>query len=132
MGRVLHHYFPRSSTAACSPVSTTSSLTLLFCSVLFWAMGRVLYFHHYFPALQYSCSCMLTGILTEYLLSSIRSYLPAELGRTVYHCLLGVILSSTVYSFHLFSPLAYGMSGPTAGEPNSTMSGLKWLDSWEF
>ncbi|KAJ2942084.1 hypothetical protein O0L34_g11001 [Tuta absoluta] len=98
--------------------------------VPFWAMGRVLYFHHYFPALQYSC--MLTGILTEYLLSSIRSYLPAELGRTVYHCLLGVIMSSTLYSFYLFSPLAYGMSGPTAGEPNSTMSGLKWLDSWEF
>ncbi|XP_037294081.1 protein O-mannosyl-transferase 2 isoform X2 [Manduca sexta] len=98
--------------------------------VPFWAMGRVLYFHHYFPALVFSS--MLTGILTEYLLSSIRSYLSAEIGKTAYHCILGLIMSTTVYSFYLFSPLAYGMNGPLANEPNSTMAGLKWLDSWEF
>ncbi|XP_028176824.1 protein O-mannosyl-transferase 2 isoform X2 [Ostrinia furnacalis] len=98
--------------------------------VPFWAMGRVLYFHHYFPALVFSS--MLTGILTEYLLSSIRSYLNAELGRTLYHCIVGLVISTTVYSFYLFSPLAYGMTGPLASEPNSTMTGLKWLDSWEF
>ncbi|KAL0819896.1 hypothetical protein ABMA28_007908 [Loxostege sticticalis] len=98
--------------------------------VPFWAMGRVLYFHHYFPALVFSS--MLTGILTEYLLSSIRSYLSPELGRTMYHCIIGLVLSTTVYSFYLFSPLAYGMSGPLAHEPNSTMAGLKWMESWEF
>ncbi|KAL4711760.1 hypothetical protein ACJJTC_015826 [Scirpophaga incertulas] len=98
--------------------------------VPFWAMGRVLYFHHYFPALVFSS--MLTGILTEYLLRSISSYLNRELGKTVYHCSIGLILSTTVYSFYLFSPLAYGMSGPLSHEPNSTMTGLKWLDSWEF
>lgn len=96
----------------------------------FWAMGRVLYFHHYFPALVFSS--MLTGILTEYLLSSVRSYLSPELGKTAYHCIIGVVISTTVYSFYLFSPLAYGMSGPLASEPNSTMAGLKWLESWEF
>ncbi|KAG6460845.1 hypothetical protein O3G_MSEX012249, partial [Manduca sexta] len=74
----------------------------------------------------------LPSILTEYLLSSIRSYLSAEIGKTAYHCILGLIMSTTVYSFYLFSPLAYGMNGPLANEPNSTMAGLKWLDSWEF
>ncbi|KPJ10066.1 Protein O-mannosyl-transferase 2 [Papilio machaon] len=98
--------------------------------VPFWAMGRVLYFHHYFPALVFSS--MLTGILTEYLLRSIKSYLSPELGRSVYQCAMGLVISSTVYSFYLFSPLAYGMTGPLAHEPNSTMTGLKWLESWEF
>ncbi|XP_075982905.1 protein O-mannosyl-transferase 2 [Anticarsia gemmatalis] len=98
--------------------------------VPFWAMGRVLYFHHYFPALVFSS--MLTGILTEYLLSSIRSFLSPELGRTVYHCIIGLVMSTTVYSFYLFSPLAYGMSGPLSHEPNSTMAGLKWMETWEF
>ncbi|XP_041968999.1 protein O-mannosyl-transferase 2 [Aricia agestis] len=98
--------------------------------VPFWAMGRVLYFHHYFPALIFST--ILTGILTVYLLKSVQSYLSPELGRTVYHCFMGIIISTSVYSFYLFSPLAYGMSGPLASEPNSTMTGLKWLDTWEF
>lgn len=35
-------------------------------------------------------------------------------------------------SFYLYSPLAYGMSGPISTEQNSTMFGLRWLDSWEF
>ncbi|XP_073950740.1 protein O-mannosyl-transferase 2 [Choristoneura fumiferana] len=98
--------------------------------VPFWAMGRVLYFHHYFPALVFSS--MLTGILTEYLLKSVKSYLSPELGTAVYQGIIGLILSTTVYSFYLFAPLAYGMSGPLAHEPNSTMTGLRWLESWEF
>ena len=36
------------------------------------------------------------------------------------------------YSFYLFSPLTYGMSGPSASDPNSTMYGLRWIESWEF
>lgn len=36
------------------------------------------------------------------------------------------------YSFYLFSPLAYGMSGSSASDPNSTMYGLRWIESWEF
>lgn len=31
--------------------------------VPFWAMGRVLYFHHYFPALLFNS--MLTGLIDE-------------------------------------------------------------------
>lgn len=35
-------------------------------------------------------------------------------------------------SFYLFHPLSYGMTGPLAHQPGSTMAGLKWMDSWEF
>lgn len=51
---------------------------------------------------------------------------------TVYHTIVGVVLSSIAYSFYLFAPLSYGMSGPSAAELNSTMHGLKWLETWEF
>uniref|UniRef100_A0AAY5KMW3 Protein O-mannosyl-transferase 2 n=1 Tax=Esox lucius TaxID=8010 RepID=A0AAY5KMW3_ESOLU len=34
--------------------------------------------------------------------------------------------------FYLFNPLSYGMRGPLAHDPASTMAGLKWMDSWEF
>ncbi|XP_060522792.1 protein O-mannosyl-transferase 2 [Cylas formicarius] len=96
----------------------------------FWAMGRVLYFHHYFPALLFSS--MITGITTDYLLEKICLVFKDRVSKTVYHTLIGTILSIMVYSFHLFSPLAYGMKGPISTEHNSSMHGLKWLDSWEF
>lgn len=35
-------------------------------------------------------------------------------------------------SFQLFMPLAYGMHGPMADNPDSSMHGLKWLSSWEI
>ncbi|XP_050438186.1 protein O-mannosyl-transferase 2 [Adelges cooleyi] len=96
----------------------------------FYAMGRVLYFHHYFSAFLYSS--MLTGVSLSYLLEIIKSPKPSFLRKTMYDVLNGIIYSSVVYSFYLFSPLAYGMSGTPAIEQNSTMYGLRWLDSWEF
>lgn len=98
--------------------------------VPFWAMGRVLYFHHYFPALLFSS--MLTGVILNYMLDSIPQFLPKRLATSTYHWFIGVVFSATVYSFYLFSPLAYGMSGPSASDPNSTMYGLRWIESWEF
>ncbi|XP_055700436.1 protein O-mannosyl-transferase 2 isoform X2 [Phlebotomus papatasi] len=88
----------------------------------FWAMGRVLYFHHYFPALIFNS--MLTGVVFNYLTHR----LPIWLRQTVLGASLGVL----GWSFVKFSPLAYGMMGPSAGEANSTMNGLKWMESWEF
>lgn len=44
---------------------------------------------------------------------------------------VGVILGVTIYSFKLFHPLAYGFSDPST-ENNSTMYGLRWMESWEF
>ncbi|XP_068081927.1 protein O-mannosyl-transferase 2 isoform X2 [Anabrus simplex] len=96
----------------------------------FWAMGRVLYFHHYFPALLFSS--MLTGVILNYLLESLTSLLFESLASTVYHWLIGVIFAGLVFSFYLFSPLAYGMTGPSASDPQSSMFGLRWLETWEF
>ncbi|KAJ9578981.1 hypothetical protein L9F63_024911, partial [Diploptera punctata] len=98
--------------------------------VPFWAMGRVLYFHHYFPALLFSS--MLTDPVLRYIIEPIPQILPEKIANTMYHWLIGVIFSATVYSFYLFSPLAYGMSGPSSTDPNSTMYGLRWMESWEF
>uniref|UniRef100_A0A1B6CJ65 Protein O-mannosyl-transferase 2 n=2 Tax=Clastoptera arizonana TaxID=38151 RepID=A0A1B6CJ65_9HEMI len=98
--------------------------------VPFWAMGRVLYFHHYFPALLFSS--MLTGVVVSYLLKALQSVLPETLKNAVFHFFSGVIFAVILYSFYLFSPLSYGMSGPNSNEPSSIMYGLKWLDSWEF
>lgn len=65
-----------------------------------------------------------TGIMFDYLIRG--------LPRWLQHVLLGSLLSGIAYSFVLFSPLAYGMSGPLANEPNSTMHSLRWLPTWEF
>ncbi|VVC33926.1 MIR motif,Protein O-mannosyl-transferase, C-terminal four TM domain,Glycosyl transferase family 39/83 [Cinara cedri] len=96
----------------------------------FYAMGRVLYYHHYFPAFLYSS--MLTGVTMTYILETIKTSKPNLLQKTVYDVLIGIIYSSVIYSFYLYSPLAYGMAGPISTEKNSTMYGLRWLDSWEF
>ncbi|XP_018402294.1 PREDICTED: protein O-mannosyl-transferase 2 [Cyphomyrmex costatus] len=96
----------------------------------FWAMTRVLYFHHYFPALLYSS--MLTGITLNHVIECFLLLLPGKVGNTFYHVTLGTVISGTVYSFYLFSPLAYGMDGPSAMDPDSSMHSLRWMESWEF
>jgi dolichyl-phosphate-mannose-protein mannosyltransferase len=53
----------------------------------FWTMGRVLYVHHYYPALLFSS--MLTGVLMDYLLARLTGLLPARLANTVKHTALG-------------------------------------------
>ncbi|KAF7391066.1 hypothetical protein HZH66_009546 [Vespula vulgaris] len=96
----------------------------------FWAMSRVLYFHHYFPALLYSS--MLTGVTLNYIVESLQILLPSKMGNTIYHIIIGTVISVVIYSFYLFSPLAYGMEGPSASDPESSMHSLRWMDSWEF
>ncbi|XP_013407904.1 protein O-mannosyl-transferase 2 [Lingula anatina] len=96
----------------------------------FWTMGRVLYFHHYFPA--YLFNAMFSAVVIEYGLTCIRLCFSKHIAMNVYHTALGVILAGIFYSFYLFSPLAYGTSGPTALDVNATMYGLKWLDTWDF
>ena len=70
--------------------------------VPFWGMGRVLYFHHYFPALLYSS--MLTAIIVDHVISRCVAFIPISdtsyaknAQQIVYHGLLGVYLSGLGY-----------------------------------
>lgn len=100
----------------------------------FYGMGRVLYFHHYFPAAIFS-SC-LSAVFLDYALVQVpRAF---DFPQAVSHFAIGVLFSIVVYSFSLFSPLAYGIVSPSGSleDTNVTiansMQSLKWLDSWEF
>merc|ERR1719323_2149284 len=96
----------------------------------FWAMGRVLYIHHYYPALLFSS--MLTAVILDYIVKTVSRMLPSVLSSTLVHTVLGLTLSSCWYSFYIFSPLAYGMYGDYARESNSSLHHLHWLNTWEF
>ncbi len=96
----------------------------------FWAMSRVLYFHHYFPAAIFNL--MLTGIVLSDILHSISGSFTLSNAFYVHHFLLSVLVSWIVYSFYLFHPLSYGMTGPTSHTVDGMMHGLRWLDSWDF
>ncbi|XP_004624952.1 protein O-mannosyl-transferase 2 [Octodon degus] len=97
----------------------------------FFLMGRILYFHHYFPAMLFSS--MLTGILWDTLLRLCAGSLAStSLARGIHAVGILSLLLGTAYSFYLFHPLAYGMIGPLAQDPKSPMAGLRWLESWEF
>jgi dolichyl-phosphate-mannose--protein O-mannosyl transferase len=63
--------------------------------VPFWAMGRVLYFHHYFPALLYSS--MLTAVIFEYTLGVLVDLLPGRIGKSLFHVSIGAYLSVLWY-----------------------------------
>ncbi|KAK6621591.1 hypothetical protein RUM44_001398 [Polyplax serrata] len=97
--------------------------------VPFWAMGRVLYFHHYFPAAYFSS--MLSGVIVNYLLQVLPRIFPEKWSTVFYHWSLGFLFSGVYYSFYLFSPLAYGMV-TQGNETYIEMQHLRWLDSWEF
>ncbi|XP_047394395.1 protein O-mannosyl-transferase 2 isoform X1 [Sciurus carolinensis] len=97
----------------------------------FFLMGRILYFHHYFPAMLFSS--MLTGVLWDTLLRLCAWGLASSsLARGVHALGILSLLLGTAYSFYLFHPLAYGMVGPLAQDPESPMAGLRWLESWDF
>lgn len=96
----------------------------------FWTMTRILYFHHYFPALIFNS--MLTAVTLDHIAESILIYLPNRIGKTIYHLLAATFLSTVSYSFYLFSPLAYGMEGPSSADLKSSMHSLRWMDTWEF
>ncbi|CAL8300074.1 unnamed protein product [Boreogadus saida] len=96
----------------------------------FYTMGRILYYHHYFPAMLFSS--MLTGLTLDTLLHSADLLLSPPRADWLLRLGQMALLFSVLYSFYIFHPLSYGMRGPLAHEPGSAMAGLKWMDSWEF
>ena len=63
---------------------------------------------------------------------TLSSMLPASVSSTSAHTILAVTLSTTLYTFYMFSSLAYGMNGDYARESNSTKHSLHWMNTWEF
>ncbi|GCC17571.1 hypothetical protein chiPu_0017605 [Chiloscyllium punctatum] len=98
--------------------------------VPFYLMGRILYYHHYFPAMLFSS--MLTAITWHVLLQSFDLLFSQDAAQRVYKIGMMFLVLVCMYSFYLFHPLSYGMVGPLAQDPHSPMAGLKWLESWEF
>lgn len=126
--------------------------------VPFYFMGRVLYFHHYFPASIFSC--MLTAMTFDYLITSIGNKLgisSSSLARRKSELFI-VLMAIVVYTFAKFTPLTYGTKSTLIESTASTynndslaqaqlnnssesgeswtseqqLASLKWLDSWEF
>ncbi|XP_063804311.1 protein O-mannosyl-transferase 2 isoform X2 [Pseudophryne corroboree] len=96
----------------------------------FFFMGRVLYYHHYFPAMLFSS--MLTAVTLSALLRLCAEALCPSRHQAVFVAGITVLVLTLLYSFYLFHPLAYGMVGPLADDSDSPMAGLRWMDSWDF
>lgn len=64
----------------------------------FWTMTRVLYFHHYFPALLFSS--MLSGITLNYMIESATTLIGGKVGNTVYHVTVGFVMSTMIYRYN--------------------------------
>lgn len=100
----------------------------------FYGMGRILYFHHYFPAAIFSS--MLSAVIIDHLLKVVpvlmlhivyRKSRPEVIearyrtAKLLFHFIYGTLLSALAYSFYLFSPLAYGIIRlPTSATGNSS------------
>ena len=65
----------------------------------FWAMGRVLYFHHYFPALLYSS--MLTAVVFDFFLKAVTNWVKDKVSgaaaATIFHGVLAVVVGTLAY-----------------------------------
>jgi len=143
-GAVLMLYYFRSQRGYTEPeekvsmrettVTATSWLFLGWCLhyVPFYTMGRILYFHHYFPA--HFFACCLSGVITDYLIAEASSAVSKRMKNVVFHTLLGLVVALSVWGFYIFAPLAYGMGVHTGygREDNSTLHSLRWVDAWEF
>eukprot|EP00730_Choanoeca_flexa_P014094 TRINITY_DN6033_c0_g1_i1.p1 TRINITY_DN6033_c0_g1~~TRINITY_DN6033_c0_g1_i1.p1 ORF type:complete len:773 (+),score=123.18 TRINITY_DN6033_c0_g1_i1:81-2321(+) len=89
----------------------------------FFLMGRVLYFHHYLPAIMILCT--LSGIILDVIATMAQLAFPALPGLK--EGLLGLCVAYVVWSFVQFSPLSYGIQVPL-----KDMEYLMWLPSWEL
>lgn len=83
----------------------------------FFVMGRVLYVHHYYPALIFST--LNVGLLFDHLL--------ARHSRRIQWTAV-IVASIIVFGvFIYFSPMCYGIEGP-----GKAFRGRRWLKSWNL
>uniref|UniRef100_A0A0P4XP58 Protein O-mannosyl-transferase 2 n=1 Tax=Daphnia magna TaxID=35525 RepID=A0A0P4XP58_9CRUS len=92
----------------------------------FWPMARILYFHHYFPALLFSN--MISGMMLNYILETFSE----KISPKFYTYFVSGLLLAFFYSFYLFTPITYGYPNRPSQYNDSQMYGMKWISSWEF
>lgn len=111
----------------------------------FYFMGRILYFHHYFPAFIFSC--MLTATTYDYIINHVLirkvkclSFVTSDRRLLELTLLISTIVIH-IFTFALFLPITYGTKKQenatneirqSAWKEELALSSLKWLDSWEF
>lgn len=83
----------------------------------FFLMGRVLYLHHYYPALLFAI--LNAGLLFDF----CTKRLTQNMQKTILAGCVAVVLAVFVY----FSPMAYGIDGPA-----EAFHGRRWLKSWNL
>ncbi|XP_068249025.1 protein O-mannosyl-transferase 2-like [Palaemon carinicauda] len=106
-------------------------LAYLFHYLPFYTMNRILYYHHYFPALQFSS--MLTAVVFGYILETLETWLPTRRANLAFHWATTVFFAVLVYSFYLYCYVGYGH--PTDGPfnlDNSTYKNVRLFDDWEI
>lgn len=83
----------------------------------FFIMGRVLYLHHYYPALV--LSLINFGFLYDHLMGD---------SKIIKRGMALIIIIAAGFSFNYFSPICYGITGPSRYFAMSR----KWLTSWNL
>lgn len=83
----------------------------------FFIMGRVLYVHHYYPALIFST--LNVGLIFDHFLGRR----PVIQQRIVALAMAAVVLGVFIY----FAPMCYGIEGP-----GKAFRGRRWLKSWNL
>merc|ERR550525_2266926 len=90
----------------------------------FFFMHRILYLHHYFPAVYFSC--LLTGVLADLLFRLSITRLPDQLKPLAILSFLVASLSILAYFFNLFAPLVYGHNEDDPSSPTPAFIIFTW------
>ncbi|EDO14715.1 hypothetical protein Kpol_316p8, partial [Vanderwaltozyma polyspora DSM 70294] len=83
----------------------------------FIIMGRVTYLHHYLPALYFAL------LVLTYFIETGTSYIKNQKVRWILYI---IMMASVIGCFALFSPISFGMVGPS-----ENFKYLDWLPTWK-
>lgn len=100
----------------------------------FYLMARVLYIHHYYPAVYFSS--LMSGVVLDMIIRQILRLVPHQVRPVLLSGVVVTISIGVMIIFSMFSPLVYGMSGSLTNDvarfSNSSYHHLYWIESWDF
>nr|KAJ3422298.1 Protein O-mannosyltransferase 2 [Polyrhizophydium stewartii] len=83
----------------------------------FYIMGRVMYLHHYFPALYFAVLAF--GFVVDHIARKLPSVL--------HIALVALVAAVAIANFLFFADFSFGMSGPASAYANR-----RWLKTWNI